>query len=104
MAIDSVAMLIQSSLESTKSLVRGVSPYPTPDAALKCFMNRRFKLLHNLLLWRKHAGDLFGVGNLIGQLIDRSMVPILKKSSEVGANILRRKLQDIVPEELLPQL
>lgn len=55
-------------------------------------------------MWRKYAGDLYGVANLVGQIVERIFVPVVGKMDEVEGNVVRRKIQDIVPSELLPRM
>ena len=82
--------------------MRGASPYPTQPEARGRFVNRRLKLLRNLILWRKHASDLFGVGNLIGHLLESSLVIINGRMDEPEKAALKIKLTNMVPVELLP--
>jgi len=103
-AVDETALLVRSSLQSSKPLLRGASPYPTKEEARQRFINRRLKLLRNLLLWRKHAGDLFGTGNLIGHLVDGSLTAFYGQMDEVGKNLLGSKLKEMLPAELLPAM
>src|ERR1700744_3180717 len=101
-AIESTTQLIQSALSSSKPLVRGMSPYPTQQMACKRFINRRIKLLSNMMRWRKHAGDLYGIGNSIGELVERCLVPVLFKVKDVEGLGLKRQLREMIPKEVQP--
>jgi hypothetical protein len=87
-----------------KPLVRGASPYPTQQEARRRFVNRRFKLLRNTLIWKRHAGDLFGIGNTIGYLIESSLTVVYGRMDDIEKSMLKSKLKDSVPAELLPAI
>ena len=82
--------------------MRGASPYPTQEEARRRFTNRRLKLLQNALLWRKHAGELFGIGNLISHLIEDSVSAFQGRMNDLEKEGVKNKLRNMVPSELLP--
>lgn len=65
-----------------------------PDAipARKRFLNRRVKLLGSLLRWRKYSGDRFGLGILIGKLVERSIINVAEGGWDVGGEDITRKV------------
>lgn len=109
-AVDSTASLIQSALQSTSPLLKGMDPYPTVVVARNRFLARRFKLLKNLLMWRKVVGDMYGVGSLVGEVVERLVEPVIQGEmrrggmGELEGNVLRRKVRDLVPGELMPKI
>ena len=65
-----------------------------PDAipARRRFLMRRFKLVSNLLRWRKYTGERFGIGQLITKLVDLAMNPVASSGWEVGGEDVMRKV------------
>lgn len=65
-----------------------------PDAipARKRFLNRRIKLLKNLLSWRKYSGERFGLGILVGRLVERSIINVAEGGWDVGGEEAAKKV------------
>ncbi|KAI0699950.1 nineteen complex-related protein 2-domain-containing protein [Cerioporus squamosus] len=75
---------------------------PAAIPARKRFLTRRYKLLRNLLQWRKHAGDRYGLGALATRLVTSSMMPVAESGWEVGGEDTMRKVVQALPSELVP--
>ncbi|KIM43007.1 hypothetical protein M413DRAFT_69575 [Hebeloma cylindrosporum] len=84
----------------TQSRAAGFNPDAIP--ARRRFLNRRVKLMKNLLRWRKYTGERFGLGTILAQLIERSIVPVAEGGWEVGGEDIVRKVVNMVPAELVP--
>ena len=65
---------------------------PQAIPARRRFLARRHKLLRNILQWRKHAGDRYGLSNLVTRLVISSMVPAAESGWEVGGEEIMRKV------------
>jgi GC-rich sequence DNA-binding factor len=69
---------------------------PASIPARRRFLNRRMKLLSNLLRWRKYMGERFGVGILIGRLVERTIMNVAESGWEVGGQDIAHKVSIIV--------
>ncbi|KAF9483419.1 hypothetical protein BDN70DRAFT_873928 [Pholiota conissans] len=78
----------------------GFNPAAIP--ARRRFLNRRVKLLGNLLRFRKYIGERFGVGILIGRLVERSIVNVAEGGWDVGGQEVAEKIAKMLPEDLIP--
>lgn len=67
---------------------------PEAITARRRFLARRVKLLRNLLRWRKYAGDRFGLGLLVGRLVEASILEMAKGGWEVGGEEVARKVSE----------
>ncbi len=65
---------------------------PAAIPARRRFLTRRYKLLRNLVQWRKHAGDRYGLGTLVIRLVTSSMLPVAESGWEVGGEDIMRKV------------
>ncbi|KAL7280100.1 hypothetical protein ACG7TL_006515 [Trametes sanguinea] len=75
---------------------------PAAIPARRRFLTRRYKLLRNLLQWRRYAGDRYGLGVLATRLVTSSMLPVAETGWEVGGEEIMRKVAQSLPTELLP--
>lgn len=75
-----------------QSRVAGFNPDAIP--ARRQFLNRRVKLVENLLRWRKYTGERFGLGMMLARLIERSVVPVAEGGWEVGGEDIVRKVSE----------
>ncbi|KAI0373663.1 GCFC-domain-containing protein [Pilatotrama ljubarskyi] len=75
---------------------------PAGIPARRRFLTRRYKLLRNLLQWRRYAGDRYGLGTLAARLVTSSMLPVAQTGWEVGGEELMRKVAQTLPTELVP--
>ncbi|TFK91874.1 GCFC-domain-containing protein [Polyporus arcularius HHB13444] len=75
---------------------------PAAIPARRRFLTRRYKLLRNLVQWRKHAGDRYGLGTLAIRLVTSSMLPVAESGWEVGGEDIMRKVVQALPSELIP--
>ncbi|RPD62638.1 GCFC-domain-containing protein [Lentinus tigrinus ALCF2SS1-7] len=75
---------------------------PAAIPARRRFLTRRYKLLRNLLQWRKYAGDRYGLGTLATRLVGSSMMPVAESGWEVGGEDTMRKVAQALPPELVP--
>ncbi|KAH9936526.1 GCFC-domain-containing protein [Fomitopsis serialis] len=108
MLLKSVFTVFQGAVTSTDSVV---SPYlalnqprfdPEAIPARRRFLTRRYKLLRNLLQWRKYTGEQFGLGQLAQNLVDHDMLPVAEGGWEVGGEEYIRKVAGLIPNELMP--
>ena len=65
---------------------------PAAIPARRRFLARRYKLLRNLLQWRKYAGDRYGLGALATKLVSLNMLPVAESGWEVGGEEMIRKV------------
>ncbi|KAH7336933.1 nineteen complex-related protein 2-domain-containing protein [Rhizoctonia solani] len=56
------------------------------------YLGKVFKLLANLVAWRKYTGEKFGIGELIERTLVKIMLPIAEGGWEVGGEGILRKL------------
>ncbi|KAJ3002116.1 hypothetical protein NUW54_g6022 [Trametes sanguinea] len=75
---------------------------PAAIPARRRYLTRRYKLLRNLLQWRRYAGDRYGLGVLATRLVTSSMLPVAETGWEVGGEEIMRKVAQALPTELVP--
>jgi len=103
MLLKSVASCFQSAISATEASVvkytvtqsrrpRVAGFNPDAITTRKRFLNRRVKLLKNLLRWRKYTGERIGLGMMLAQLVERTIVPIAEGGWEVGGEDIVRKV------------
>ncbi|CAA7262911.1 unnamed protein product [Cyclocybe aegerita] len=110
MILKSVMTVFQNAISATESSIAKYNsahqsvPGFNPDAipARKRFVNRRVKLLKNLLRWRKYTGERFGLGMLVGTLVENCIMTVAKGGWEVGGEDVARMVAGLLPEELIP--
>lgn len=88
-AISDTEVIITEYMTGHQSRI-GFNPDAIPSR--KRFLNRRVKLLSSLLLWRKYGGDSFGLGILIGKLVERSIINVAEGGWDVGGEDIARKV------------
>ncbi|EJC98047.1 uncharacterized protein FOMMEDRAFT_97947 [Fomitiporia mediterranea MF3/22] len=73
---------------------RGGSAKFDPEAipARRRFLSRRYKLLANLMRWRRYTGEKFGVGEAVSRLVRDCIHPIAVTGWEVGGEEFIRKV------------
>ena len=54
------------------------------------FLSRRVKLLRNILRWRKCCGERFGLGLLIGRLVEGCILNVAESGWDVGGQEISR--------------
>ncbi|KAG6836834.1 hypothetical protein H0H93_002514 [Arthromyces matolae] len=90
-------------LAKFRAVQRGIPAFdPQAIPARRRFLCRRVKLLQNLLRWRKHTGERFGVGALTTQLIEQCVMEVAETGWEVGGEDISRKVVTMLPQELIP--
>ncbi|EMD40093.1 hypothetical protein CERSUDRAFT_81377 [Gelatoporia subvermispora B] len=79
------------------------NPRFDPEAipARRRYLARRYKLLRDLINWRKYTGERFGVGTLVKRLVDNCMLPVAESGWEVGGEDCMRKVAGALPNELV---
>ncbi|KAI0916948.1 hypothetical protein AcW2_007207 [Taiwanofungus camphoratus] len=94
-AVESTGTLLSSylALDSTR-----FDPEAIP--ARRRFLTRRYKLLRNLIQWRKYTGERFGIGQLAMTLVDNDMLSVASSGWEVGGEECMRKVIQILPNDL----
>ncbi|KAJ7677425.1 nineteen complex-related protein 2-domain-containing protein [Mycena rosella] len=89
--LKSVLIAFQTAIADTEKLVEkyklsasagGFDPASIP--ARTRFLNRRMKLLRNIIKWRKYTGDRFGIGESISRLVDGSICGIARDGWDGG--------------------
>ena len=94
-------MVFQGAVESTDSIL---TPYlalnqprfdPEAIPARRRYLTRRYKLLRNLLQWRKYSGERFGLGQLAQNLVSNDMLPVAEGGWDVGGEDYIRKVCDL---------
>ncbi|KIY62847.1 hypothetical protein CYLTODRAFT_494369 [Cylindrobasidium torrendii FP15055 ss-10] len=93
---------VQTLQSAQGSGMSGFNPDGLP--ARKRYLARRLKLLRNLLRWRKHIGDTYGVGRTVEVLLEDVMLPVANSGWEVGGEDVMRQVLATLPEELVPQV
>lgn len=96
--LKSVLSLFQTAIASTESSINkhlnGDRPLPAfdPEAipARTRYLNRRVKLLRNLLRWRKYAGGRLGLNALVSHLVEGCIVPVAETGWDVGGSDISR--------------
>jgi len=73
---------------------------PESIPARRRFLMRRYKLVSNMTKWRKHTGECFGIGELVGKAVVNIMLPTARSGWEVGGQDIMLKVSKILPEEL----
>lgn len=86
---------------AVKIVDSSISPYlalnnprfdPEAIPARRRFLTKRYKLLVNLLKWRKYAGNKFGLGSLATLLVEKGMISVAQSGWEVGGEECMRKV------------
>ncbi|TCD70747.1 hypothetical protein EIP91_001776 [Steccherinum ochraceum] len=75
---------------------------PEAIPARRRYLTRQLKLLHNIIRWRKYAGDKYGLGLLISSLVSDCMFPAAEGGWEVGGEEVMQKVVGMLPPELVP--
>jgi len=73
---------------------------PESFPARRRFLMRRWKLVSNMIKWRKHTGECFGIGELVGNVVVNIMLPVARSGWEVGGQDIMRKVSKILPQGL----
>ncbi|KAF9026128.1 GCFC-domain-containing protein [Hymenopellis radicata] len=74
---------------------------PESIPARRRFLARRVKLLRNLIRWRKHTGERFGVGQSISRLVDGPLLSVAETGWDVGGQEIMKQVSSMIPEELV---
>ena len=99
MLFKAVLSTFEKAISETESLlakyvaVAPSAPAFNPEAipSRTRFLMRRLKLLNNIVRWRKFTGERFGVGQLLGRIVQGCMLAVADSGWEVGgANVLRK--------------
>ena len=64
---------------------------PEAIPARRRYLWRCYKLLSNMVRWRKYAGERYGLGNVITSLLAKCMLPVAESGWEVGGEECMRK-------------
>ena len=92
---------------------------PEAIPARRRYLWRCYKLLSNMIRWRKYAGERYGLGMLITSLVTKTILPVAESGWEVGGEECLRKVSEesspivvyschfaqaveILPAELIP--
>ena len=88
--------------ESIDGAISAVKPYleaggsakfnPDSVPARRRLLTRRYKLLSNLVRWRKHTGEKFGAGEMMTRLIVECELPVARTGWEVGGEEIVQKV------------
>ncbi|KAF8158053.1 nineteen complex-related protein 2-domain-containing protein [Crassisporium funariophilum] len=74
---------------------------PQAIPARRRFLARQVKLLRNLMRWRKYTGERFGVGLLVGRVVE-GVMGVAEGGWDVGGEEVARVVANILPVELTP--
>ncbi|KAF8631700.1 hypothetical protein AX15_002248 [Amanita polypyramis BW_CC] len=85
-----------------KSTTRGVPFDPEIIPARRRFLARRVKLLQNLLRWRKHTGERFGIGLLATRFVEGCVIDVALSGWDVGGEEFARQVVSMLPIESVP--
>jgi GC-rich sequence DNA-binding factor len=66
---------------------------PETIPARRRFLAKHVKLLQNLMTWRKHTGERFGIGALATRLVDSCIVDFAQDGWEVGGDEFARRVR-----------
>lgn len=66
---------------------------PESIPARRRLLAKGIKLLKNLIKWRKHMGERFGVGSLATRLVDSCIVDFAQDGWEVGGDEFARRVR-----------
>lgn len=100
-------MTFQVAIDSTESAMSHYlalnQPRFDPEAipARRRFLNRRLKLMRNLIGWRKYAGNKYGVDLLAMRLLEQCMLPAAESGWEVGGEESLRKVRAMITDVIL---
>ncbi|KAG6827182.1 hypothetical protein H0H92_012892 [Tricholoma furcatifolium] len=108
--LKAIVTTFQTAVSDTEALlarfkaVRRGPPAFNPEAipARRRFLARRVKLLRNMLRWRKHTGERFGIGALVTQLVEQCVLDVAETGWEVGGEDISRTVLTMLPDELIP--
>ena len=107
MLLRSILARFELAVAHTEALVSRYRSAARPPAfdpetipARRRFLAKRVKLLQNLMRWRKHTGDRFGVGSLATRLVDLCIVDIAQDGWEVGGDEFARRVRIIYSSNL----
>ncbi|KAG6839194.1 hypothetical protein C0991_004989, partial [Blastosporella zonata] len=74
-----------------KAVHRGLPAFdPEAIPARRRFLIRRVKLLRNMLRWRRHTGERYGVGALATRLVEQCVIDVAESGWEVGGEDITR--------------
>ena len=77
-----------SKYKTAQQSVFGFNPEAIPGR--RRFLSRRVKLLRNLLRWRKYTGERFGLGLLVGRLVEGCILGVSESGWDVGGEEILR--------------
>ncbi|KAF5375932.1 hypothetical protein D9615_008279 [Tricholomella constricta] len=92
-----VVTSFQTAASNTEALLakfkvasKGPSAFdPEAFPARRRFLARRVKLLKNILRWRKHTGERYGIGALAKRLVETCILDVAESGWEVAEDIAR---------------
>ena len=87
-AVESSEKTLIPFLERNQSLFE-----PESFSARRRFLMRRYKLVSNMVKWRKHTGERFGIGELVRKVIIDAMTPTARTGWDVGGQEIMRKVR-----------
>ncbi|KAG5646496.1 hypothetical protein DXG03_003261 [Asterophora parasitica] len=98
-----VVTSFQSGAQDTEALLArfrvarsGPPPFdPESIPARRRFLARRVKLLRNMLRWRKHTGERYGIGALVKRLVESCIIDVAVTGWEVGGEDIGRTVSRV---------
>ncbi|THH30125.1 hypothetical protein EUX98_g4055 [Antrodiella citrinella] len=108
MILKSIFTVFQTTFEDVEGTLSTYlalnKPRFDPEAipARRRYLMRRYKLLVNIVRWRKYAGDKYGLGLLASDIVSNCVFPVAEEGWEVGGEIVMRKVLGLLPVELVP--
>lgn len=108
--LKTITWAFESAIGSTETLlakhkaVRHALSSFDPEAipARRRFLNGQIKLLRNLVRWRKHTRERYGVDLLVKRIVGTCILDVAEGGWEVGGEEIARKAASIVPNDLIP--
>lgn len=101
MLLKSAFTIFQREATSTQAMITPYlalnNPKFDPEAipARRRFLARCYKLLNNIVRWRKYTGERFGAGILVAAIVSNCMLPVAENGWEVGGEEYMRKVRFI---------
>ncbi|KAJ6584175.1 nineteen complex-related protein 2-domain-containing protein [Mycena vulgaris] len=93
--LKSVLTVFRTAIAETETLVE---KYKLASAGAR-FLNRRTKLLRNIIKWRKYTGERFGIGESVSRLVDGSISDIARGGWDGGQMFIDQVRQFQTPRQ-----
>ena len=108
MLLKCVFAVFQTAVKAVESTLANYlalnKPRFDPEAipARRRYLTRQYKLLQNILRWRKYASDVYGLGLLVSGLVGDCIFPVAEGGWEVGGEEVMQKVS--IPSRIAIEL